>query len=232
MEGIILSRRNIGEADRLLNIFTKEKGKIKVVARGARRIKSKLACQIEPFAHGDFQVIEGKTFYILTGAEATCTYLDSHRDIDLYRSISYIHEITDISYQEEEPNTDLYQVLGQLTKEMVRSGNTGPLVAYFEIKLLSSLGYRPNYTICRKCQKPITERAEYAGDYEGVFCGNCGKGKLITKNTLKLLRYMSDAKIEDIVRLNIEAEELSGLEEIIRSFLQDVLPRSPKSLQI
>lgn len=227
-----MSRRNIGEADRLLNIFTKEKGKIKVVARGARRIKSKLACQIEPFAQGAFQVVSGKTFYILTGAETSCVYLDSHKNIDLYRGISYIHEITDISYQEEEPNVDLYQTLSQVTKEIVSSGNIGPLVAYFEIKLLSSLGYRPDYRNCKKCQRPINERPEYAGNFEGVFCEACGKGKLVTKNTLKILRYMGSAKIEDVARLKIEVAEINNLEEIIRPFLQTVLPKAPKSLQI
>lgn len=234
IHGVILSRRDIGEADRLLTIFSQEVGKIKVIARGSRRIKSRLACQIEPFSHGSFQIVEGKTFYVLTGAQTVCPFESREKDLEVFSALSYICELLDLTFQEEEPDNYFYQetikILNMVNNE---KDKIQIILLYFESLLLKTLGYRPNYHQCLECGAAIREEENFQGSFEGIFCSECAqKGKSLNKNSVKLLRILSKGDIELVAKLNVSPKDVQVIEELIRYFLADILPRAPKSLTL
>ena len=78
--GIIIKRSNFAEADRILTILTDRLGKIKAIAKGVRKTRSHLAGSLEPYMLVDLQLHEGKTFYIVTGAEIMEEYQNIHSD--------------------------------------------------------------------------------------------------------------------------------------------------------
>jgi DNA repair protein RecO (recombination protein O) len=233
--GLVLARQNIGEADRLMTVFTENYGKVKVIARGARKIKSKLAPHIEPFQLIDLEYIEGKTFYILTGAERKAPKTESFRDLDNFRIISYLYEITDLAFQEKEPNKAIFRLLAEITENYVHLSRDKENIVcrYYEFRLLSELGFRPDYYHCVKCGQKITEHKDYKGSFEGVLCEHChGNGKRISKEALKSLRFIAGNDLGQILKIK-QADSLSAeLESFISPFLCEVLPRQPRSLKL
>jgi len=234
-KGIILVRKNIGEADRLLSIFTEDLGKIKVVAKGSRRIKSKMAPHIEPLNIISLQLVEGKTFYILTDAERVGEPHSFTKDMDIYRTASYICELVDLSFQEKEPNKAIFLLLTEAIH--ILSGLTPDkreqLARYFEMELLISLGYKPDYHLCKKCQEAIKEQPFYHGDFEGCSCDKCSAGDhKISKTTLKALREMKQRNLQEYLAVDLTREVEAELQEIICPYLVDILPRPPKSNEL
>lgn len=234
VSAIILSRKNIGEADRLLSAFSKEEGKLKIIARGARKIKSKMACHVEPFSIGKYYLVKGKTFDILAGAESIFSGEVLTKDIELYKEASYISELVDLLVEEEKVEP-LYNLLSEVlvTLPEAKEEKRELLVRYFEYNLLASLGYEPNFRECRKCHKRLAQENHYYGDFEGVCCGDCGGGRYkIDLNTLKLLRQMDKMTAKEIVRIK-NGEAVNGsLKDVINPFLCDILPRRLKTYEI
>lgn len=231
-KGIILARRNIGEADRLLTVFSEEFGKIKIVARGSRRIKSKLAPHIEPFCVTKLEFVEGKSFYILTGAERETSKGD-FSSIDDYRIISYLYEITDLAFQEREPNKTIFSLLAEITNKRYETEKELAVCRYYELKLLSSIGFRPDFERCKECGEKLPEQPSYSGDFEGLYCTGCsGKGAALSLDALKVLRFMSNRCLDDFLNVKDIQKVVAELEKIITPQLREILPREPKSLQL
>jgi DNA repair protein RecO (recombination protein O) len=233
--GIVLSRRNIGEADRLLTILTPEKGKIKVIARGSRRIKSKMACHVEPFTKSKFQIVTGKSFYILTGVEKDPSFCPVFENIETYKDAVYLCEIIDLTIQDEEKCEKIYELLIELLDifPKITTIKREILTRYFEFTLLSFLGYKPNYKKCSKCGGEIIERNSFTGTFEGVLCCDCESASKsncsISKNAIKILNLFKETKVSEILKLSINKTINQEISMIIKPYLYDILPREPKA---
>ncbi len=238
INGIIISRKNIGEADRLLTIFSKERGKIKVIARGARKIKSKMAAHVEPFTVGRFQIVSGKSFYVLTGAERDSLLSFEYKDINNYKSAAYLCEILDLTTQEESGAEKIYNLLIRILRILPTTDKEKieTLVYYFEFSLLSYLGYQANYKKCIRCGQDLSENQSFKGGFEGVNCVNCSDKcndhKSVSKNTLKILDIFKNTNLEKILKISGIEKYNGELCYLIRPYLYDILPRTPKSLNL
>jgi DNA repair protein RecO (recombination protein O) len=135
-EGIILKRSNFGEADRILTVFTKHQGKIKILAKGTRKITSHRGPNIEIFNQVTLYVHRGKTFDILTEAQVINAF-DHIRDrLDLVSLAYYACELVDGLCAEQQPQEKVYVMLEYMLREL----DSG-LVHRFEKGLLSELGF-------------------------------------------------------------------------------------------
>lgn len=235
IEAIILGRKNIGEADRLLLVYSKEEGKVKIIAKGTRKIKSKLASHIEPFTIGNYYLVEGKSFYILAGAEATHQNSNLSGDLSAFQDASYVCELLDLATQEGERNEKLYQTARYILTSLnsLSPQKRTVLLRYLEFTILESSGYKPNYRICKNCGRELTGQDYFYGNFEGVYCSNCGKSGLkISSNALKIMRYFEQNGIGKIIHAkNIETHSDEVL-EVIFPYLCDILPRKPKSMEL
>lgn len=231
-DAIILSRRDCGEADRLLIAYSKDLGGIKIMARGSRRLKSKLAAHVEPFCVGKYFLAEGKTFYILAGAEAVETNTTLSSDIERYKDASYVCELLQMVMVENQASEKLFsetrRILNSLGKENASTRKL--LLRYFEFLLLSEIGYETNFTQCRKCHGKLEKEESYLGSYEGVYCGRCkGEGKKIGINALKILRVFESKDLNDVLRYTGTGRYAGELKEVTFSYLCGILPKIPKS---
>lgn len=114
--GIIIKRSNFGEADRILTILTNRLGKIKAMAKGVRKIKSKMAGSLEPYMLVDLQLHEGKTFFIVTGAGIIEEYRNIHSQIKKIAQAYFVGELID-KFLEEHQKAD---VIFEISKEVLR----------------------------------------------------------------------------------------------------------------
>lgn len=138
IHGIILRRSNFSEADKLITIFTKEQGKIKVLAKGIRRIKSRRAPHLELFNHVEVVLHEGKTFSVVTEAKILDDLVCLKLNLKSTGLLFYLCEVIDKILPEHQPHAELYEIfLASL------SGLNQDKVKKFVVELLWNLGYLP-----------------------------------------------------------------------------------------
>ena len=142
IEGIVIKRKNFGEADKLLTIFTKDQGKIKIIAKGIRRIQSRKAPHLELFNLIKAFVYKGKTFNIITEVETQQSFPDFKKDLSgLAYAYRIIEEIDCLC-----PEQEVYQNVFQLLKQTLIDLNYGQiqpskLTETFTRLLLTTLGF-------------------------------------------------------------------------------------------
>lgn len=235
VEAIILGRKNWGEADRLLFLYSKELGKIKLVAKGSRKIKSKMASHIEPFTVGVYHYVQGKSMPILVGAEAINHNEELSKNLSTLTAASYLCELLEISTDENIPNSDIYETLTKTLALLCTEQPTKQelLLRYFEFLLLKTSGYGPNYHTCKNCHGKLTEKEYYFGNFEGVNCCECeNNGKKIDKNTFKVLRMFDKETLEKILTVRDIESHGEKLKDVITPYLYDIIPKIPKSQKI
>jgi DNA repair protein RecO (recombination protein O) len=144
-EGIVIKRTNFSEADRILTVFTKKHGKIKMLAKGVRRITSKRGPNIEVFNEVSVFIHHGKTFDILTEVELQNSFSKIRKNLDLVGLAFHVCELVDNLCPENEPHPQVYENLREVLSEL----DSG-LVNKFERNLLIELGYLPKSKVFEK----------------------------------------------------------------------------------
>lgn len=137
-EGIVVKRKNFGEADRILTIFTKKYGKIKILAKGVRRITSRRGPNIELFNQVELSIHQGKTFDILTEAQVSNTFPQIRKNLDMVGLAFHICEIVDSLCPEHQAHPRVYEMMLDVFNQLDHG-----LVHSFEQNLLQELGYLP-----------------------------------------------------------------------------------------
>ena len=149
-EGVVLRTYKLGEADRIVVLFTRGRGKIRAVAKGVRRTKSKFGSRLEPGTIVQLQLYEGRNLDIITQAERVVAFTRLRTDLDLYGRCSVVLEMVDSTMVEAESNPALYKLLTGALTELERNGN--PLVvAAFAAKFLALEGVQPRLDSCVRC---------------------------------------------------------------------------------
>lgn len=202
-EGIILKRRNFGEADRILTIFTLQKGKISVLAKGVRRITSRRAGNVELLNRVLMYLHQGKGMPILTEAESLETYPKLKEDLTLSTYAYHIIELVDKLTAENQENRILYEQLVRVLNKLSKNPRQ-IFIRAFEAKILSNLGFL-------SFQNPDVSPQS-----------NFGSG------ILKDLEVMSWDEIE---KMKINGKVALELEKVLRYHVERVLESSLKSRQ-
>ncbi len=138
VEGIVIKRKNFGEADRILTVFTKKYGKLKILAKGVRRITSRRGGNVELFNQVDLGIHNGRTFDILTEAQVLSSFSKIRKKLDLVGLAFYVCEIMDGLCAENQPHPRAYELLVEVLSQLNEGG-----VNNFEKNLLVELGYIP-----------------------------------------------------------------------------------------
>jgi DNA repair protein RecO (recombination protein O) len=195
-EGVVLRAIKLGEADRIVTIFTQGHGKIRAVAKGIRKTTSKFGARLEPMSRVALQCYKGRELDIVTQAES----LDSNRALReeyalLTRSVPMLEAVDQVA-QDREPNPPMYRMLTGALHTLATTRNPLVTPAFFW-KLLSLEGFHPLLDGCARCGEEPD--GEAGGDHEliafdleegGTVCRACarGGGRPLTPEGLSLLR--------------------------------------------
>ncbi len=154
-EAIVLRRTDYGEADRLLTLITPEMGKLRVIAKGARKITSRKAGHIELFTRVRLMLARGRTFDIVTQAET----IEAHRALreDLRRGgyAHYLGELVDQFTQEGSEDSAMYDLLANGLLWVCEAPDAAVAARCFEMRLLTIAGYRPQLFHCARTDAPL-----------------------------------------------------------------------------
>lgn len=153
-EAIVLRTHKLGEADRIITLLTRERGKIRAVAKGVRRTKSKFGARLEPFSRVDLLVFEGKSLDIITQAESLNAYgQDLALDYSLWTAGQTMLETADRLTPEDSISGEAqYLLLVGALRTLVSGEHAAALVldAYL-LRSLSMAGYSPTLNACVIC---------------------------------------------------------------------------------
>lgn len=138
-EGIILKRTNYGEADRIITVFTKKYGKIKILAKGVRRITSRRGPNIELFNLVTLFIHKGRTFDILTEAQVVASFQHIRKRLELVGLAYYVCELVDGLCAEHQSHPNVYRLLVETLHKLDKG-----LIQQFETTLLVELGFLNN----------------------------------------------------------------------------------------
>ncbi len=230
VEGIILKHRDWGEADRMLSIFTRELGKVQAVAKGARKPRSRKAGHVEPFTCTSLVLARGRSFYVLTQAEAILPYINLREDLILLGYASYLIELLDRFTHDEEESPVMYRLLKNALTHLERGDTPQTVVHYYEVRLLDQIGFRPQLFNCVNCERDIQPQNQFfSAPQGGVLCPRCGDSapdaRPVSMQALKYLRHFQRSSYEDAGRVLFDPTPEAEVERLMGFYLTYLLER-------
>ena len=228
-EAIVLRAVDLGEADRILVLFTRHFGKVHVIAKGIRRATSRMAGHAEPLTHATYQLARGRELDVLTGAEARAIYPALREDLGRIAAGWYCAELIDRFTVERAPAAPLFDLLETALRHL-DAGFAAPLVCrWFDLHLLDRSGFRPELALCVSCRKPLEERENaWNAASGGALCESCAhvsSGFSLSVRALKSLRYLLVSDFASAALLRVDGILAGELERHMRVFVQHVIDR-------
>jgi len=176
LEAVVLRHSDWGEADRLLILYTRERGKVRAIAKGARKVKSRKAGHLEPFTRVTLQLARGRDLLIVTQAETIDAYQPLREDLVKTGYASYLVELLDrFTYEEESENYNIFHLLTESLSRIASEADPWLAIRYYEVRLLDHLGFRPQLFECANCREEIQAVDQFfSAGQGGVLCPRCG----------------------------------------------------------
>jgi DNA repair protein RecO (recombination protein O) len=191
--GVVLRTYKLGEADRIVVILCRERGKVRAVAKGVRKTRSKFGARLEPTSHVNLQLHEGRELHIVTQAEAVESFPTIRSDLDRLGRAAAMLEVVDQVAQEGEHNPELYEMLlGGLRTVEHRSS---PLVTgAFLLKLLAADGVGLQVEGCIECGREDDLVAVDLDD-GGLRCAEHRAGAAVSPGAVVLLQQVLGGRL-------------------------------------
>ncbi len=232
-EGVILRRRNLGEADSILTVFSGSEGKFEAIAKGVRKARSRMRGHLEPLTRSRVLVAHGRSLDIFTQAETVDAYRRLREDLDASAEAIYCLELVDRFTEEREPIPELYALL-VTALELLESGSGGAVTRHFELRLLALLGYEPHVDGCVLCGGRLPEEETLLSPAAGgLVCRQCraesGAGRIISVDVVKLMRFARRATAPEFAALRIPTEVAQALRAATAELVRYYLDRDPNA---
>ncbi len=230
VEAIVLRHSDWGEADRLLGLFTRELGKVRAVAKGARKPRSRKAGHLEPFTQVSLLLARGRDTLIVTQAEAIDAHLALREDLVRVGYAAYVVELLDRFTYEEGEHVALYHLLAETLTRLDKELDSAFCVRYYEMRLLDLVGFRPHLQQCMQCEKQIQPEDQFfSAELGGTLCPNCGLqvigSRPVSVGALRVLRHLQRSSYPEARRLPLTPTVDRELENLMQHYLTYILER-------
>lgn len=234
LQALILKRADFGEADRLLTIYTPARGKLRVVAKGARKPQSRKSGHLELFTLVHLQLARARNLDIVTQAEIIEPFLALRADLERTAHAYYAAELVDQFSEEDQENPAVFDLLRAAFLRIGESPDLWLSQRYFEVHLLAFFGYQPQLHYCVVGDEPIEPVDNFfdAG-HGGVLCPRHGESiheaRPLSLNALKTLRYVQSREYDEVLRLQLSAATRAEVEAVLQRYITHLLERRLKS---
>jgi DNA repair protein RecO (recombination protein O) len=236
VEALIVKRIKLGEADRILTLYTPSHGKLRAIAKGNRRPGSKLGGHVELLTHSQLLLARGHNLDIISQAQTINSFMPLKEQLKLTTLGFYILELIDDFTSEEVNDPELFNFIIETLRRLCEGKNIESVMRYFELQMLDRAGYRPQLQKCVSCDAPLQPAVNYFSPAQGgVLCVDCGFEEPVCRtlslNALKVLRLWQNTDYTNALRVNIHAELALEMEMLLRDYLRYILERQIKSTE-
>lgn len=225
---VVLRTWKIGDTSRLVALYTRDQGKVKVVAKGARGAKSRTGAALNLFVECAvvYSFKEGRDLHTLARCELVREHRGFERDPMRFGYAGVAAEIVDRAAVSEEPHGELFDLLRETLARMDEAPRDGVRAAlwYFALQLAAILGYLPRLDACVVCGGPPRGSGRFGLAEGGLFCPGCaeGRGRAITLSSgaLEILRALAAEDWESAERLRPPRDQAAEVSGTLLAFLQ------------
>lgn len=237
VEAVVIGRREFREADRIVTLFSRELGKLQVIAKGARKPTARSGPALEYFARGRYMLARGRDLDVVTSAELLERPVQLEDNLTRLAYASHMAELTSRLAQEGQELPVLYDLLVKSLRALGQSPDDIATVRGFEIAALAQVGYQLDLWRCAQCQSELQAEVNFLGlRTSGVLCGNCrasdGRTLAISVNAQKYLRLLGRQGQEAGRQVSIDQTLAVELERVMASYVSSVLERDLTSLRV
>ncbi|HAJ37816.1 MAG TPA: DNA repair protein RecO [Chloroflexi bacterium] len=235
---LILRRRDVNDADRVLTVLTPGDGKLELIAKGVRKTASRKAGHLELFTHAALLVAQGRTWDIITEAQTVESFRHVRENLEAIAAASYMCELIDAFAETgDELRTiwDLALFALRVLDEATAQGDPPPnLLPWFDLHLLSLTGFQPQLFHCLACGKSLAPTVNFLALHEGgVLCPQCAPQRTdvepLDVDTLKLLRFLQSQPWSAVAPVVVRKPILRRVESVLNRYLIFTLERHVRS---
>lgn len=235
-EGIVTRYTNYRENDRIISIFTIDRGRIDAKARGCRKPTSPLLPACQPFVYGQFELFSGKDKYTVNQCDIRETFFPLREDYDRFAYGSAMLQLSHYAAQENEPNRALFSLLYHCLSYLAYGENTPKdLLILFMIRYLACIGFRPAITACAACGRDVRGDAQlyFSPAQGGVVCASCARGaRPVTKLSLEALRRMLLLGEDELKKVRLTNPMGKELLAVLTEYITFVLEYGARALSV
>ncbi|TDP94733.1 DNA replication and repair protein RecO [Halanaerobium saccharolyticum] len=238
-EAVVLKQFDLGESDRLITLYTRERGKLKAVARGARKGKKSRSGLVLPFSYHNFTLYQGKSLAKINHIESIAMNSKLREDLDYMAYASVVSEYVERAGLEDEADQALFSLLALILEKMAQAQKSELLfyLTVFKAKLLLLLGVKPEIENCTICGEKVDLKRSTPLSVEegGSICKNCFnkndfKYTLFSLNEMRALYKITFAEFSQLKSAQFSEEIIEKLNQLTEKFFVYHLDLSPKSL--
>lgn len=236
-QGIILSKRDLAEVDRVYTIYTQEAGKIRIIGKGVRKPNAKLAGNLEPVTYAEIFTARSQGAGKITGAIPVENFSNIKLDFDLLERVLRTFRILQKIISEEERDEIFFQLLLEYLQTMESLGETHKdkkiqkaeiLTLGFLVKFLDQMGYRIEVRQCMECGEKLKPLGNFfSASRGGMLCRSCEKLEQqkisVGVESIKIIRLFLANRLKSLIKLQISQKDLNNVKIIVRNNLDWII---------
>jgi DNA repair protein RecO (recombination protein O) len=236
-EAIVLSRLDYAEADRILVVFTPYRGKLDVIAKGARKALSRLGPHLDFFARVNLNLTRGRDLDVVTGVETLDPYVRLRQNLDAYGHACYFVELIKGLTQPRQEHREVYDLLSRSLVLLDDGVEPWVIARHFELALLHALGYRPELFHCVNCKEVIAaERNSFSSEHGGLLCPRCRNEDPasipLSVNAQKYLRTLERSGLAAAARFTPSPMERLEIQQVTSHYVRHIAEHDFHSLKV
>jgi DNA repair protein RecO (recombination protein O) len=235
-EAIVLRTMDLGEADRVLTVLTPRLGKLRVIAKGVRRPRSRIGGGLQPFSDVQLVLAVGRTWDVVTSSSLEDPHLGLRNDLHSTAAAWYVVELADRFCEGAADSHEAFRLLAQALSALDAGADVQREVVarWFELALLDAMGFRPSLTQCLECGatiEPVGNAFSPLGG--GVLCPQCGTSSTtarpLSADALKVMRHLQRSPLVGVLTLRLTRPLHREVERILHATVTAVLERELRS---
>jgi DNA repair protein RecO (recombination protein O) len=235
-EAIILRDRRLGEADKIITLYTAEYGKLDAVAKGVRRLTSRKRGHLEELSQSSLLLAHGRNLDVVTQSETIASFAALRSDLERLSRALYVAELVDRFTVERLENVAIYRLTLEVLQRLSDESALDAVVRYFELHLLRLSGYQPQLQHCASCRGAISPVLNhFSPTAGGVVCPGCRAIETMLRplsvNALKVLRLMQTCSLGQATRIRMTAELATEIEGHLRVYIHQLLEHDVRSTE-
>ena len=220
--GVVLRDISVGEADKIVTLLLKGRGKLGASARGARKSNSKFLAATQLFTYSDFVITQGTNYFAITQADVIETFYGLGESYERLLAASRITKLCDRVILEQEPSDDILRLLIYSLNALCKDVAPELVEAVFALKFLQYSGFGPDFETCSACGKTVTDAdagklGQFPAGLHGITCADCYRGTnqavrlWLAQSSRQAAVYIVNADVRNLFRFEAVPQVLAQL---------------------
>ncbi len=238
-KAIVLKKMDFRETSIICTFYTLEFGKIKGILKGIRTDPKKFASRLEIMSLNEiiFYPSRNSDLHLVSAADLLNNYDSLRNNLNLVATFSYFSDLVDALMPTEDKNEEIFEILQSSLKELDNfSVNPDKILAIFQIKALSSSGFKPHLDSCVICSGPLDYQVRFSNALGGLLCQKCSakdkQSRSIFRGTIASILHIQKNNWENLLRLGLHPQVKQELKIILSNFIEFHLEKRLKSEKV